>query len=196
MKRNKLIFALIAPIASLGVISCGFGESSKASHSVKADVTNIVDIHDGDTFTTSDNRQIRLFGVDSAELSNNVDGEWIDTIGKELEWGIKARDFARSLILHKQVELKLQGASTYSRYVAKVIFGDHQEDLGLKLIKAGLARMGYISTKIGNTYYTSDISYYYLLKNAEAQAKASHIGIWGLTEDINTIYASKPHITN
>ena len=68
---------------------------------------------------------------------------------------------------------------SYGRIVAILYYLDENGKyhcLNEKLLKEGLARKAYISLNKKSIYYTSNISYYNLLTNAENYAKNNKLG--------------------
>ena len=183
------IISIASPIAL--VVSC---TNEIKSTYPKEQALTITAIHDGDTLNLSDGSTIRLMGFDSAELSNYINGKWIQTTGRAKYWGIQARDFLRTKYLKHVVIANYEEGVTYDRQVAKLSSGG--KDLALEMVIRGLGRVGYISIVPSNKYYTTNTFYYKELKRQETIARNKHIGIWASTEDLNVIYASKPHITS
>ena len=78
----------------------------------------IISVYDGDTFTFEVNlpfditwkTKMRLYGVNTPELR-----------GKERIEGRKVRDYVKSLILDKEVEILVYKKGKYGRYVSDVI---------------------------------------------------------------------------
>lgn len=98
----------------------------------------ITDVYDGDSFTADIDLglnvwlrgiKLRLANIDTPELR-----------GDEKGLGLKARDYVKEKILHKEVCIKTEKDRTgkYGRYIAEVIV----EDLNLNqhLVEVGLAQ--------------------------------------------------------
>jgi len=81
----------------------------------------IIDVYDGDTFTFEVDlgfsikvtEKIRLAGINTPEVR-----------GKEKIKGYEVRDYVSSLILNKDVTIKVYKKGKFGRYVAEVILED------------------------------------------------------------------------
>jgi micrococcal nuclease len=85
--------------------------------------------YDGDTITVQVNgkkEKIRLLGIDTAEMGQGL-------------WGVKARDFTRSLVLNKTVTVKtdVQPRDRYGRLLGYVYVDG--KFLNLEIVKQGYA---------------------------------------------------------
>jgi micrococcal nuclease len=116
---------------------------------------------DGDSFYTSENIEIRIYGADAPE----------NTRGHNQPFGIEATNFTRRLIEGKTVKLITKDHDKYHREVAKVILANG-DDLSELLIKAGLA---WASKRY------SPKAYY----NEEIEAKNKRVGLWVQDNPIN-----------
>ncbi|MDR2916184.1 MAG: thermonuclease family protein [Tannerella sp.] len=88
----------------------------------------VVRVADGDTFTllSNNNEQIRvrLYGIDAPEAKQ--------------AFSEKSRLYLANLIAGKEVTIQVESIDKYSRTVAKVKT-DSVEDVGLEMLKAGMA---------------------------------------------------------
>lgn len=172
----KNILVIITCFSPLALLSCG--------HS-KVIEDRISSVHDGDTFTTSKGLKIRLFGVDTPELTNQYN-DFNSTSGLEQVYAIKSRDFVRSKIQNKIVDIYKVTVDKYNRTVAKIQLNN--EDLGLSLIHFGLARVAYISVNKANPFYTSDFGYYEKLLQEQYFAYTHEYGIWKYKDKFKDIF--------
>ncbi len=168
----------VKPLPTLGSGYINKVYSSGAEVSWKGNY-KIISVHDGDTFTTRGGIHIRLFSVDTPEMSSFHNGNWINTNGLELLWAKRARDYVRSKILNKNVTVIFTNSKTYNRRVGAVFYQDQQHkivNLAFDLIKSGLARKAYIS--IQHNIYNVPNKYYYFISNLEGEAQEKNEGVW------------------
>ena len=107
-------------------------------------------VHDGDTLRLCNNQRIRIWGVDSPELSQ--------------PYGTNARDFLSALVMGQDVRLHCVGRS-YNRQVCSITFGPLGSDIGQALVAAGYAY----------DYYRYSGGYYAF---TEWTAQQHHEGLW------------------
>ena len=162
---KKIIYLII--FIPIFLISCG--------HKIDNEIQYITSVHDGDTFTDSQNHQYRLFGVDTPETSSQFNG-FETTTGIEKLYAIKATKHTINLIMGKNVNVTVISEDQYGRRVALISIGDI--DLGLSLVAAGFARVAYISVKKYDTYYTNKFDYYKQLLKAQRYAYDHKFGFW------------------
>lgn len=168
---------MFLPLLLLLPLSCG---QSKTHN------TKIIDVHDGDTFTTSDNKKIRLFGVDTPEISNQFDG-FNQTEGVEQIYARAARDFAANMLLNNEVTIEEMSTDKYSRTVASLQVG--AKDLAFELVSHGLARVAYFDVVDQKSiYYSTKFDYFQRLVWAQFDAYNSHIGVWANPEVYKIIF--------
>lgn len=134
----------------------------------------VYEVHDGDTFTINSHK-IRLFGVDTPEISNQYDN-FNPTENLEYIYAVEAKNFVSKLILNRSVKLQKITTDKYKRIVSKVIINGI--DLAEELIKNGLARIAYFSTNPLNPFYSNDYEYYKKLTHLQKQSYDRKIGIW------------------
>lgn len=84
-------------------------------------------IYDGDTLIMEDGKRIRIWGIDAPELKQ--------------EYGEKSRDSLKWMIgiYNHEVQLEIFGKDRYNRYLAKVIVGINDRDVGLWMVEQGHA---------------------------------------------------------
>lgn len=120
----------------------------------------VINVSDGDTITvlTSDQRQmkIRLAGIDAPE--------------KEQAFGQRSKASLAASILGRDVLLKCTKLDKYQRHVCKVMLGER--DANLDQIETGMA---WWYRKYAKEQSEQDRAAY---ESAEAQAKATKIGLW------------------
>lgn len=146
--------------------------------------TFINQVYDGDTFTTNDNNKLRLFGIDTPELTTGAP-QYNPTVGLEYLYALEAKKYAETQINKKQVVTELITIDKYERFVVKVFY---KQDLGLELVTQGLARVAYISLDIKSPYFSNDYQYYQKLLLAQYQAYQAEIGIWAFKKDFKIIF--------
>lgn len=161
----RKILGILPLLFPLSLISCG---------SLSGSYIKCVAVHDGDTFTLQGNKTIRLFGVDTPETSNQYN-DFNPTNGIEALYGAEATDFTSNLILGKQVLYTHISNDTYGRDVARISINN--KDLGIALVRAGLARVAYISVTPKDPFYTSDFAYYRALLDAQYLAYQEKLGV-------------------
>ena len=185
MKWLYLIFIAIIPIGF--VVSCSSGPTT----------VYINDVHDGDTIKSSKGEKFRIFGIDTPEVSaqqgnwvnpdtGHIEAHWVDSTGIEAMYGHEATIAARELLLDKTVEVIRITKGKYGRTVARIVCDG--TDLGLMLVKKGLARVAYISLVEKNMYYTSEVDYYHKLIDAQYYAAIHKKGIWKWKDRFKEIF--------
>lgn len=175
LRKIIIIIFILFPIF---LISCGRNESNNY-------YSNIISVHDGDTFTDSSNIKYRLYGVDTPEISNQFDG-FQTTVGLEQIYAVEGRDFVRRLILHKNVHILVEANDPYNRKVARIEFNG--KDLSNELVKNGLARVAYIDVNKSSPYFTDNYEYYKRLLINQKFAKDSKLGFWKHEKDFSLIF--------
>lgn len=160
----------------LFLVSC----NHKLNNFWKGYVSNV---HDGDTFIIN-KQKIRLFGIDTPEMNNQYQN-FKPTEGVERIYAEQATRFVSNFISDKYVIVKPMSIDRYKRKVAKVYY---KEDLGILLIKRGLARVAYISLDKKNPFYTEDDSYYAKLLKWQHYAFTNKLGVWQHRNLFKTIF--------
>ena len=159
--------------------------------SVDTTLHNITGVHDGDTFTIDGKQQIRLFGVDTPELSYFEGGTWKESTSIEHKWGILARDYVKNAFASRQItKMWHMWAHTFNRNVASLMFG--MSDVAIEILKKGLGVVRYINLRPGNKFFTPDTNYYNSLIQAQEEAKRNHKGVWSGTDNLANIYKHRP----
>ncbi|MBI2995700.1 MAG: thermonuclease family protein [Candidatus Melainabacteria bacterium] len=116
-------------------------------------------VYDGDTIVLENNETIRLHGIDSFELEQNI-------------YGKKAKDFLANLVLNKNVciESDLQKIDPYKRTLGYVfIGGTHNLFLNEALLKNGFAILA---------NFPPNLRYIFRLKKAQVYARQNMLGVW------------------
>jgi endonuclease YncB( thermonuclease family) len=131
-------------------------------------------IVDGDTLVLADGRHLRLIGINAMELGH---GEAPDQ-----PTAVAAKDRLQQLVKSQGGKLNLESGSEaydeHGRTLAYVFAGD--EDLGLELIKEGLAVVIAVPPDMGRLGCYAD---------AETQARNQHLGIWSQASPLLTAAA-------
>ena len=119
---------------------------------LKGKATNV---YDGDTFTlmTTDEKEIkiRIVGIDAPEAKQ--------------DYGIRSRDYARSILDGKQVTVYLEPGETYGR------------KLGIVITEDGL-HFNYEMVAGGYAWFYDDYSDDKYLEAAFKKAKKEKLGLW------------------
>ena len=176
MKRLILFIFILFPFIFL--ISCGSKKDSVQKH-------YIISVHDGDTFTDEEHTIYRLYGVDTAEISNQFN-DFHTTLGIEQIYAYEAMEFVKNRINNRNVTVLKIATDKYNRTVARIIYD--KKDLSIELIKAGLARMAYINTIKDSPYETNDFNYYEKLMRAQKEAHDKKKGFWKHENDFDIIF--------
>lgn len=112
-------------------------------------------VYDGDTFTLveSDGNKvkIRIVGIDAPEAKQ--------------EYGLKSRDYARSILDGKNVRVYLEPGETYGR------------KLGIVITEDGI-HFNYEMVASGNAWWYDNYSQDKYLKAAMEKAKEDKLGLW------------------
>lgn len=178
----KRIFMFMLSFIIFFSISCG---STPSNYS-----TYIKSVHDGDTFRDINNNQYRLYGVDTAEISDQYN-HFKPTTGMEYLYAYEAKVYVSKLILKKEVKVSLIATDPYQRKVARINIGN--KDLSYLLVKKGLARVSYIDIIPGSKYYTSDFNYYKNLLIIQKWAHDNEKGFWIHQDQFNIIFPKAKH---
>jgi len=162
--KKALIFsaffiACYLPGLSLGKSCSGFSihENARIAH-----------IHDGDTIRLSDQRKVRLIGIDTPELARRRGQQRL----AEQPFAVAARDYARRLIEQHGSKVALmpgtEARDRYGRHLFHIRLTDGSL-LQTRLLEAGLA-VAY------TTPPNQKLSHCY--RQSEMHARAKKIGIW------------------
>jgi endonuclease YncB( thermonuclease family) len=143
-------FGWLVVLAALAAGQMVVGSPAPPARRFEAEVVGVID---GDTIDVLVGRQktrIRIEGIDCPELAQ--------------PFGRAAKQFASDRVFGKRVEILSQSTDRYGRTIARVRVGG--EDLGLALLKAGLAWQ--------YTTYSHDPVY----GAAERGARTARQGLW------------------
>lgn len=135
----------------------------------------VITVHDGDTFTLSNNKVVRLFGVDAPEISNQYN-EFQETEGLEKIYGYEAAKFTSNFTINRDIKYFHESNDMYGRDVSRIEYSG--KDLGLVLVSKGLARVAYISLDNKSPFFTNNFSYYEKLLLAQYEAYKHKVGFW------------------
>ena len=121
----------------------------------------VVNVSDGDTINCLDKdktqHRVRLSEIDAPE--------------RKQAFGQKARNYLRDLVIHKNVQIRVDGRDRYKRVLGTVYI--NQRNINLEMVQSGYA-WAYVR-------YLKDPAY----TKAEAQARRHKRGIWA---EGNAIY--------
>lgn len=160
-----LFMALVWYVANSGqLVEPGLDPVPAANESESSQIERVVD---GDTLLLKNHARVRLIGVNAPE---SVKPDWpVEPFGPE------ASAFTKQFINGRPVRLQFDKERTdrYGRWLAHVWVGDQL--LNEELVRAGLARW--------EPHYQYASSFKTRYKKAEAEARASHRGIWSLPEN-------------
>lgn len=149
---KKIAFVLALCILASALIGCLDQTQSEYQRVL---VTQVVD---GDTITVEGGQQVRLIGIDAPERDEDCYAE--------------AKEYLRSLILYKEVDLEkdISDKDQYGRSLRYVWLGN-------KLVNAELVRAGVAIAK----HYEPDTKYQRIIADAEQEAIEDHVGcLWSL----------------
>lgn len=198
MKKLKRLFLWMSSLSSFSFIfvsaSCGVevkNNTEIGKNKDKVEYGNeyfVINVIDGDTIIIDkDDKQVRvrLYGIDTPETykvySDGSDNK--DSLARlENYYAIKARDELKDMIWSNQriIKLKDLGLDKYERTLG-VIYSRNNEDLNLKLVESGLARVHYISSNPKSVYYTKtdfEKEYHKKLLLIESESKNKEEGFW------------------
>ena len=160
---SALVLAILLSALAPGRIA----EAGETGRHV-TEVARVIAVHDGDTITISESGhqdKVRLVGIDAPELD--------DERAEYREAADAARDFARSKLKGERVTLEADthqaNRDKYSRLLRYVILRDGT-NFNEELVRKGYARVyGRFQFGLKDEF-----------KQAEAEAKRGHLGIWRL----------------
>jgi len=125
---------------------------------------------DGDTLVLADGRHVRFIGINAMELGH--DG------AADQPYAAAARDALKDLIKRHGGLVRLQpGSEAYDEHGRNLayVFSPDGEDLGLDLIKSGLAVVIAVPP---------DVSRLECYAAAETEARNAHLGIWSASSSL------------
>jgi micrococcal nuclease len=153
MRDLRGVRLALGSLVVLAALAVGQHVACSPAPPAKPFEAEVVGVIDGDTIDVLVGRvktRIRIEGIDCPELAQ--------------PFGRAAKQFSSDRVFGKRVEIQPQSADRYGRLLARVRVGG--EDLGLALLKAGLAWQ--------YTTYSHDPVY----GAAERSARAVHQGLW------------------
>lgn len=152
----------------LSVTSCQFIQQTDT----KIKIEKVID---GDTFKAN-NVTYRLLGVDTPETFDSKNN-FQPTKGIQYFYGSWAKAFTTNLLLNNYVTINTHKKDKYQRPIAKVTL-DNNKDLGIELVKNGLAIVRFISANKNNPFFYHDLNYIDQLNNAQSDAQKQRNGFW------------------
>lgn len=155
-----------------------------SSCSSKSEIVKIINVHDGDTFYTSD-LTLRLYGVDTPEITN----DFFNASSAQEIYGEYATHFAKERLLNKDVVIQRMSFDKYNRQVAKIFIDG--KDFATTLLENGMAIVRYISITPKNPFFTSDFDYYKQLIDAQLKGFKNKVGIWSTDGSVKNIFPAK-----
>jgi micrococcal nuclease len=164
-KMKKIAFLLV--LCVFGGVLVGCIEQNQSEYQ-RVLVTQVVD---GDTITVEGGLQVRLIGIDAPERAE--------------ECYTEAREYLKSMILYKEVDLEkdITDKDQYGRSLRYVWLGN-------KLVNAEIVRAGVAIAK----QYDPDTTYQHIIADAEQAAIEKQVGcLWSLEVQATTI--SVPTLT-
>lgn len=98
----------------------------------------VVKVIDGDTvdvmidlgFEAHLKTRVRLFGLDTPEMH----------VAEQKARGQKAAEFVKKAIEGKPIRIQMLNKDKYGRYLAKIYYGEKQEEINKQLIERGFAQ--------------------------------------------------------
>ncbi len=154
---NQIIKPFLALILSLSLLLNFFllkekNQNKKETETIKEGrQIKVLEVIDGDTFTTADKQRVRLRQVDAPEL--NLCG------------GQEAKEFLENLIQNREVVLKEEVVGQQNRPLALVYLND--KFINFEVLKNGWAR-----------YHSDSTTQTEMLKQAGSKAKKDNLGIF------------------
>lgn len=153
---------------SLTMVGCAAHAEVAPPHQISGLVSAV---HDGDTFTMSGGKRIRVFGIDAPELLQACRADAIHTPGPSpcVPCGELAREALEALVLGKKVTCTDRGKS-YDRVVGECALGNIQ--IGPWMLTHGwaIAYERFLKKADEPTYLV-----------AQSSAKRANEGIWAIT---------------
>ncbi|UUD35056.1 thermonuclease family protein [Mycoplasmopsis caviae] len=189
-KILKLVPFILIPLTNLSLLSC---QSAIIDPQLNQtfNINWYYEVSDGDTFYfTNDTikQGVRLFGVDTPETYKNNKQKLAKL---ENYYGQKAKAYLNKSTYQRNVKIQYITKDKYNRWVCKV-YDDKGEDLALKLIERGLARVSYISIDHRDKYYwvnnKQQKEYFWKLNKAQNEAQRNKLGFWN-EKDINLVFS-------
>ncbi|MDR3258925.1 MAG: thermonuclease family protein [Fusobacteriaceae bacterium] len=156
--KKMILFTLCFLI----LVITGCGNKFTSRDDIKYELYGkVIKVADGDTFTLSANKKtykIRMYGIDAPE--------------SDQLYGRQSAKYLSTLILNKNVGIKIIDEDRYKRIVGKVYLNN--EEINLKLLKDGIAWF--------YEYHASNEDAY---KKASEEAKRLNLGLWSDKNAIN-----------
>ena len=182
MTKRDLRLIQVVIIAVVSLAYAGFKNMPFLKEAAAKDELCLVErVVDGDTLKLSDNRRVRLIGVDTPEVhySDKLVRDAKRTkrdIASIQEMGKKASDFTRKLCDGKKVRLEfdVEKRDRYKRLLAYVYLEDGTF-INAKLIEEGYAQ---VMTIPPNVKYAD-----YFLK-LQKEAREGNKGLWGAPDGL------------
>jgi micrococcal nuclease len=118
-------------------------------------------VHDGDTLFLTDGRKVRLLGINTPEIGNNLEC-----------YGNEATTLLRSLLpkgTHVWVNADIEPLDQYGRSLL-FIYKDDATNINLELLKQGAAEV---------MMYAPNLLLQQSIEATESAARAAGVGLWG-----------------
>jgi micrococcal nuclease len=118
-------------------------------------------VHDGDTLFLADGRKVRLLGINTPEIGDNLEC-----------YGNEATALLRSLLpkgTHVWVNADIEPLDQYGRSLL-FIYTDDATNINLELLKQGAAEV---------MIYAPNLLLQQSIEGAESAARAAGVGLWG-----------------
>ncbi|QSH39458.1 thermonuclease family protein [Candidatus Kaiserbacteria bacterium] len=138
-------------------------------HTLGGEYTTVTNVIDGDTIVVSNDKKVRLIGIDAPELTSSTQSDC---------FAIESKSRAQQLLLNKQVRLvaDISNVDKYERLLRYVYIDDplssiHEETS----INEILVHEGHAVAKA----YPPDTALSETLKELEQKSKEQKFGLWG-----------------
>jgi micrococcal nuclease len=118
-------------------------------------------VHDGDTLFLTDGRKVRLLGINTPEIGDNLEC-----------YGNEATNLLRSLLpkgTHVWVNADIEPLDQYGRSLL-FIYKDDATNINLELLKQGAAEV---------MMYAPNLLLQQSIEATESAARAARVGLWG-----------------
>ncbi|WP_051590857.1 thermonuclease family protein [Mycoplasmopsis felifaucium] len=181
--NNSLITTAAFSIVSVSCLNKN--DSYFKTYEIKSNI-NVID---GDTISFWENGQIeslRIFGIDCPETKKN---NYQKLAKFENLFANKAKAFLNNQILRKNLFYRYITTDKYSRKVGQLFYyyNNEQIDVGLEIVRNGLARVKYINIDKKDIFTVRDADlkeYFYKLKENENFAKRNNLNIWSYNQSL------------
>ena len=173
----RKILGFLIVFLPLNFLSCS------KSHNLPLVIKNV---YDGDTIYFQNKQLGRIFGIDTPEFKDSHGNK---TIGIQYQMALQAKQKLRSLLQNQVVRIIKINTDSYNRLIVKL--QTNRFDVGIAMVRQGMARVAYISNKKKAKFFSPDENYYKKLLEAQHYAYTNQYGIWDRKDLYKTIFPKK-----